>query len=82
MRLTHPPPKVVPVAHPRLVAVFHPRSEVVGARPARVHFAEQADKLLRFALLGESWSLGVGGRHGVQEGPGRAAELLDVWRAI
>lgn len=70
MRLAHPPPEVVPAAHAGLVPVLHPRPEIVGARPARVHFAEQADELLGFALLGEGWSLGVGGRHGVQEGPG------------
>jgi hypothetical protein len=82
VRLTHPAPKVVSVAHAGLVTVFHPRPEIVGARPARVHFAEQADELLRFVLLGEGRSLGVGGCHGVQESPGGAAELLDVWRAV
>ena len=82
MRLTHPPPKVIPIAHPRLIAVFHPRSEIIGARPARVHFAEQGEELLCFALLGEGGALGVGGCHGVQEGPGGAAELLDVWGAV
>jgi hypothetical protein len=82
VRLTHPPPKVIPIAHSRLIAIFHPRPEIVGTRPARIHFAEQADELLRFALLGRGRSFGVGGRHGVQEGPGGAAELLDVWRAV
>ena len=82
MRLTHPPPEIIPIAHARLIAVFHPGSEIIGARPARVHLAEQADELLRFALLGEGRSFGVGGCHGVQEGPGGAAELLDVWGAV
>ena len=80
--LTHPPSKLVPIAHPGLVAVFHPRSEVVGTRPARVHLAEQADELLCFALLRKGWSLGIGGCHGVQEGPSGAAELLDVRWAV
>lgn len=82
MRLTHPPPEIIPIAHARLVAIFHPRPEIVGARPARVHFAEQANELLCFALLGRGWSLRVCGCQGVQEGPGGAAELLDVWRAV
>ena len=82
MRLTHPPPKLISIAHPRLIPVLHPRPEIVRARPARVHLAEQADELLRLALLRERGSLGVGGGHGVQERPGGAAELLDVWRAV
>jgi hypothetical protein len=82
MRLTHPPPKIIPIAHPRLIPILHPRSEIVGARPAGIHFAKQADECLRLALLGEGWSLRVSGCQGVQEGPGGAAELLDVWWAV
>ena len=82
MRLTHPLAKLIPIAHPRLITVLHPRPEIVRARPARVHLAEQADELLCLALLRELRSLRVGGGHGVQERPGGAAELLDVWRAV
>lgn len=72
MRLTHPLAKLIPVADPRLIAILHPRPEIVGAHPARVHFAEQADELLRLHLLRKRRSLRVVGRHGVQEGPGGA----------
>lgn len=82
MRLAHPLAKLIPIADPRLIAVLHPRSKIVGAHPTRVHLAKQADELLRLHLLRERRSLRVVGRHGVQEGPGGAAELFDVRRAV
>lgn len=82
MRLAHPPAELVSVAHARLVAVLHPRPEIVRAYPAGVHLAKEADELLRLALLSEGGSLRVVGCHAVQKSPGGAAELLDVGRAV
>lgn len=82
MRLTHPFSKLVPVAHARFIAVLHPRPEIIRARPARVHLAEQAYELFCFALLRHGWSLRVVGSHGMQQSPGGATELLDVGRTV
>lgn len=82
MRLAHPLAELVPVADSRLVAVLHPRPEIVGAYPARVHLAEEADELLRLGLLSERRSLWVVGCHGVKECPGGTTKLLDVGRAV
>lgn len=82
MRLAHPLAKLVSAADPRVIAVFHPRPEIVRAHPTRVHLSEQVDELPSLILLCEGRSLWVCCCHGVEECPGRAAELFDVWWAI
>lgn len=69
MRLTHPPPKLVSIADPRLIALFHPYPEIVCAYPARVHPAEEADELLCLCLLDECGFFGVVGCHRMQQCP-------------
>lgn len=66
MRLAHPAPKLVPVAHFRLVALSHPGAEVVRAHPARVHLAEKRHELFRVALLRRRRPLRVVRRNTVQ----------------
>ena len=82
MRLAHPAPKLLSIAHARLIALLHPRAEIIGAHPARVHFAEEPEELLGLDLLCDGGRFGVVGCEGVQEGPGRSTKLLDVGRAV
>ena len=82
MRLAHPLAKLVSAADPRLVAVFHPRPEIVGAHPARVHLSEQCDELPGLVLLRERGSFWVRCCQRVEKCPRGAAELFDVWWAV
>lgn len=71
MRLAHPPPKLLPTTHPRLVPMRgHPTPEIVRADPAGIHFAEEGEEGFGFGLLLEGGRGGVVGGDGVQEGPG------------
>lgn len=73
MRLTHPRPELGAPTQPRLVAptrLRHPGAEVVCAHPARVEAAEEAQEGLHVGLLLGRGAGGVGGCHGVKEGPG------------
>lgn len=81
MRLAHPSTELAPAANPRLT-LAHPLLEVAGTHPARIHLAEQADELPRLGLLRERRGFWVRGGHGVEERPGRAAQLLDVGRTV
>lgn len=69
VRLTHPPAKLVSVAHFRRIPTAHPRPEVISTHPARVQFSEQCHELFRFRLLGHCRVLWVRRGHGVQEVP-------------
>ena len=51
MRLAHPPPELVPITDLRLIALLHPRLEIVRANPARIQLTEQAYELFHFGLL-------------------------------
>lgn len=51
MGLAHPFPKFISVANSWLVAVPHPRPEVIRAYPTWVHLAEQPDELFCLSLL-------------------------------
>ena len=66
MRLAHPPSELVSIAHPRLIALLHPFSEIIGADPAWVHLAEQADELLRLDLSDQRGLLRIVGCHCVE----------------
>lgn len=48
----------------------------------RVELREEVDEVPHLLLLGARGPLGVVGRHGVQEGPGAAAQLLAVQGAV
>lgn len=48
----------------------------------RVELREEMDEVPHLLLLGARGPLGVVGRHGVQEGPGAAAQLLAVQGAV
>lgn len=83
MRLAHPLAELLAVADPGRIPVFlHPRAEIVGADPAGVEFGEEGEELFGFLLVGWGGLDGVGGGEGVEEGPGAAAELVDVWGAV
>lgn len=83
MRLAHPPPEPLPPLHPRLVPPpRHPSLKVLRARPARVQAREEGEELPHFGLLGGGGVGGVGGGEGVEEGPGGAAEGVDVGGAV
>jgi hypothetical protein len=83
MRPAHPKPKHILAFHPRRIArLRHPISKVVGAHPARVKLREEGEELLRFRLECRWGGVGVGGCEGMEEGPGAAAEYVDVGRAV
>lgn len=73
MRLTHPPPKLLPPTQLRLIPptrVRHPRPEIVRAHPARVQLGKEPQEALHVLLVLCGGLFGVCGGHGVQEGPG------------
>jgi hypothetical protein len=79
----HPEPKHILAFHPRRIAwLRHPVPKVVGAHPARVKLREEGEELLRFRLECRWGGVGVGSCEGVEEGPGAAAEYVDVGRAV
>lgn len=78
MRFAHPPTKLFSVAYSRLIAFFHPRSEVIGTYPTRIHLAEEIDELLRLNLLSERWSFRIVCSHRVQQVPRRAPKLVYI----
>lgn len=85
MRLAHPRPKLLAPRQPRLVAatgLVHPRAEVVGAHPAGIQAREKRQEVAHVVLLLGRRGRRVRGRQRVQEGPGRAAQGLDVGRAV
>jgi hypothetical protein len=81
MRLAHPPPKLIPAARAHLIPL-HESLEILRAHPARVQLAQQPHEGLDIGLLARRRTLRVLRCDGVQERPGGAAELLDVWRAV
>lgn len=56
--------------------------EVFGADPARVQAREGAYEGTEVGALGGRGAGWVGGRYGVEKGPGRRAEGGDVGRAV
>jgi hypothetical protein len=83
VRPAHPESKhILPFDPGRVARLRHPVAEVVGADPARVQLGEEGEELLRFALKAGWGRGGVGRGKGMQEGPGAAAELFNVGRAV
>lgn len=83
MRLAHPPAQPLPPFDPGLVApARHPGLQVLRARPARVQAREEREELPHLRLLGGRGAGRVVGAEGVEEGPGGAAEGVDVRGAV
>lgn len=83
VRLTHPPPQPLPPFGPGLIPrPPHPVPEILRAMPARVQLGEQGQELGHLGLLGFGGRGRVGGGHGVEEGPGGAAEGFNVRGAV
>lgn len=73
MRLTHPPPKIRSPPQPRPIPptrLRHPGPEVIRAYPAWVKLREDVQERAHFVLFLGVGARGVGGREGVEEGPG------------
>ena len=81
MRLTHPLPKRISALCSDFI-LAHEILEILCTHPARVQFSEESHELLNVRLVYGSGILGVGGGYGVEEGPGRTAELFDIWGAV
>jgi hypothetical protein len=60
---------------------LHARAEVVRAVAARVELRQRMQELQHVRALCRRWCFWVVGGGRVQEGPGCAAERLDVWWA-
>ena len=63
-------------------AALHARAEVVRAVGARVELGKGVEELQHVCALGRRGRVGVVCGGGVEEGPGRAAERLDVRWAV
>lgn len=81
MRLAHPLAKLATIANARCIDL-HPLLEVLSTHPARIQLAKRSQKRGCLRLQRRRRFLGVRCGNGVEEGPGRATQLRDVWRAV